>query len=472
MSQVPYELGERALTMREPVEPFIGLLAVGAGTLLAMQMIPPGCQAAGALFPAAAIMSAGLLFAPILCLVRDPRAFFRLENLLMFGLVYWLLLDLLQGAYDLGNTSQTAVEKALLSVGLFAAGIWTAGLLPKRKLPQFVLEATNLKLAPAIVFDIAVLFFCLAMVNYLLACEFDVGLMFSSLAVGRWEAPWSRDSYGDWSAFRDHLQYFGYVLPTLTTVQLLQRGWKHPATIGCAVMSVTVLVFLTQSGGRRIIGVTVGAAILFWLLSHPRLQKAQMFWAACAVAALLAVLQVMFQYRSEGLGKVLQDREVKLTDNHVRVDDNFLRLAQTIDLVPDSYPYVYEKRLLYTLARPIPRVFWKDKPKDYGFSLAGVLTKQIVTLSASVIADWYVMGGLAIVFFGGLFYGCLSSLWSQLLAVTHRPAATLTYSLGCMAVFTSLRSLDELVLQSYMVFAWIGASLLMVRFQKKPDEFS
>jgi len=467
MSAVSHKFVECDLPMRNPVYPFTGLLATVGSTLVAVLMTPVEYQTAGALFPAAFVMTAGLLLAPVLSFVRDARSFFRLENLLMLGLVYWLLLDLLEGAYALSGVNSAAVEKALLSIGIFAAGIWTAGLLPERPLPRFILEATKLKLVPGVVFEVAIVFFCLAMLNYMLACEFDVVLMFSSLSVGRWEAPWTRATVGDWTAFREHLVYFGYVLPTLTTVQMIQRGWRHAATIACAVMSVTVLLFLTQGGGRRIIGVTVGAAILFWLLTKPRLKKTEMLWGACAVATLLAFLELMLAYRSVGLGKVFQDEEITLRTSQIHVDDNFLRLAQTIDLVPDSFPYVYEKRLLYTFARPIPRVFWRDKPTDYGFNLAKTLTNQIVTLSASVIADWYVMGGLGVVFFGGLFYGWLASTWSRLLAVRNSPAATLIYSLGCMAVFTSLRSLDELVLQSYMVLAWIGASLLLLRFQQQ-----
>ena len=51
--------------MRDSVRPFTGLLAVVGSTLLAVLMIPQEYQAAGALFPAAAIMAVGLLLAAL-----------------------------------------------------------------------------------------------------------------------------------------------------------------------------------------------------------------------------------------------------------------------------------------------------------------------------------------------------------------------------------------------------------------------
>jgi hypothetical protein len=456
---------ETSFASKNSVYPFTGLLAVVGSTFVALTMIPSDYQTEGALCSPATVMASGFLLAPVLSSARAAKNFFRVEHLLMFGLVYWLLIDLIQGAYGLSGATIGGVEQALLSIGIFAAGIWIGVMLPAARPPGFVLESTRLELTPEAVFSVTIVFFCLTMFNFLLACQFDVVLMFASLSKNRWATPWAAEEMGSWSSFRDHLAYFGYVLPTLTTLHALKRGWRHPASIISVAMTVTVLAFLSQSGGRRIIGVTVGAAILFWLLTRPHLKTSQLFLGALAVVTLLVFMQLMLEYRNVGVDRILTNDEIRISTTHLHIDDNFLRLAQTIDLVPESYPYVYEKRLLYTLARPIPRVFWKDKPTNYGFNLARSVTNQMVTLSASVIADWYIMGGLGVIFFGGVFYGCLAAMWNRLRELKNNVAATLSYSLGCMAVFTSLRSLDELVLQSYMLFAWIGISLLLLRVQ-------
>ena len=55
--------------------------------------------------------------------------------------------------------------------------------------------------------------------------------------------------------------------------------------------------------------------------------------------------------------------------DYLHVDDNFLRLAQVIQLVPAQHDYVYLQQLIFTAVRPVPRVFWPGKPIDPGFDL-------------------------------------------------------------------------------------------------------
>jgi hypothetical protein len=402
-------------------------------------------------------MILGLLASPALSCAQNPKMILRVDSLVMLGLVYWLLLDLVQAAYELNGISCDGIDGALVGIGLFAGAFWIAWLFPPHGLPRFLREAACWSLNPGMTFWLAVAFFLLAMLNYALACHFDVVLMFSALFCGRWDAPWMRGALGGWEAFRDHLQYFGYVLPTLTVLQATQRGWAHRKTILCCLMSLTVLLFLSQSGGRRILGVTVGAAIACWILTSYRLSLRRCVAALCAMGGLLILMQLMLEYRDVGFSRALKDNTLRISSDHLNVDDNFLRLAQTIDLVPDQHPYVYGKRLLFTLVRPIPRVFWEGKPTTPGFDLAMFRGQRGVSLSSSVIADWYVMGGWSIVLLGGFFYGRLAGMWSGLLALKHNLVAALIYSVGAMAIFASLRSLDELVLQSYPLLA-----LLMV----------
>lgn len=173
-------------------------------------------------------------------------------------------------------------------------------------------------------------------------------------------------------------------------------------------------------------------------------------------------MQLLLEYRGTGFQRLLEDGEIKTQYDHIHIDENLWRLAQTIDIVPESHPYVYGQRLLYTLARPIPRVLWPDKPLTPGFDLAQAIDCRGASLSSSVIADWYVMGGFPMIVLGGLFYGRLASTWSQLLAIPHNLVALIIYCLGAMAIFASIRSIDELVLQSYVLLAWfLVANLLL-----------
>ncbi len=46
------------------------------------------------------------------------------ENFVAVGFVFWLLLDLIQGAYDLRDASDEALQLALIAIGLSSAAMW------------------------------------------------------------------------------------------------------------------------------------------------------------------------------------------------------------------------------------------------------------------------------------------------------------------------------------------------------------
>src|ERR1044071_4603661 len=95
--------------------------------------------------------------------------------------------------------------------------------------------------------------------------------------------------------------------------------------------------------------------------------------------------------------------------------DNFYRLSQIIQLIPESYPYVYHKYLIYVVLRPVPRIFWQGKPVDPGFDLPTALGVQGVSYSYSVIGELYMSLGFIGIALGGWFYGRVSAFARGLL---------------------------------------------------------
>ena len=189
----------------------------------------------------------------------------------------------------------------------------------------------------------------------------------------RWAAPWGRGQLGGWDAFLDQFQYFGYLLPALTVIVGRRAGWGNARTLLCGAMAIIMLIFLSQSGSRRVIGVVFGIAIITWVLTEQRLRTKHLLIGAGAVAALLLSLQVMLEYRGFGLAALFEgeNNEPIFEREYVHVDDNFYRLCQVIALIPDYYPHTYYKYFVYVLVRPIPRVFWPDKPVHPGWTCQG-----------------------------------------------------------------------------------------------------
>ncbi|ELS02163.1 hypothetical protein Xen7305DRAFT_00018750 [Xenococcus sp. PCC 7305] len=453
------------LSQKYRIYPILGLMGTFLGTILALISIPNNPYPAGALFSSALMMSIGLAIAPMVAIFRNPQTALRIEHILILAPIYWLLLDLLQGTYNLVEVNVLGIEGAFVAIGLFVSGIWIASLSRPWKLPRFLAKSTSYVLDAPIIFRFILVFFSLGIFKYAYACNFNPTRMIYYLGTNRWTAPWGRGQLGGWDAFLDHLSYFGYLLPTLTILLILKSQKLTAKVIMAIALSLFMAAFLAHGGGRRIIGVIFGAALICWFIQLKQIKIKHFLIGIICTAILLAFLQLMLEYRGVGFQKIIQTGEVQLTHEHLHVDDNFLRLAQIIDIVPRYHPYVYEKQVFYVLVRPIPRVFWQGKPTNPGFDLPSILGKKGVSLSSSVIGEWYLSGGFLIVFFGGWLYGRLANC-ASLLLIQDTQSAKLVYSLSTMTLFAGSRSMQDLILMSYAILAWIFITELVLSRQR------
>jgi hypothetical protein len=458
-----------SLTMRSTL---LGILSTGIATALAILLIPDNSSGEGALFYPALVMSAGLATAPVVAAFRYPKALLRGESLIALAPIYWLFLDLLQGVYTMEDIAADQVRQAFLAIGLFVAMVWLGAIRRSWRIPQLLISSVSQEFSINTYFGLAVACFFIGMLNFAVPCNFNVFEMVHYLGQERWSAPWGRGQLGGWDAFLDHLQYFGYLLPVLTVVIGRRVGIRNVRTLICTAMSIVMVLFLAQSGSRRVIGVVAGMALILWVLDQRRLRVKHLLTTVFAIGALLIALQVMLEYRNVGLGVLVGTGEVPtgrvakrqlLEGQHLRVDDNFYRLCQIIQLIPESYPFVYQKYLVYVVVRPVPRVFWPDKPVDPGFDLPTALGVQGVSYSYSVIGELYMSLGFIGIAMGGWFYGRVASTASGLLARSQTQGALVIYSIVVMALFSGMRSILDLILVSYVVLAWVALSHLFMK---------
>jgi hypothetical protein len=460
-----------SLTLRSTL---LAIISIVIATTLAILLIPDDPATEGALFYPALVMSAGLATAPLFAALRHPKALLRGESLLSLAPIYWLLLDLLQGVYPLQDITADQVRQAFLAIGLFVGMVWLSALRRAWRLPQVLVRSISQEFSLNTYFGLAVACFLIGMLNFAVPCNFNVFEMVHYLGQDRWAAPWGRGQLGGWDAFLDHLQYFGYLLPVLTVVIGRRAGLRNPRTIAGVGMSVIVALFLAQSGSRRVIGVVIGMALILWILDQQRLRVKHLVLTLLAVVALLMTLQVMLEYRNVGLSVLVGNGEIAsgrfekrqiLEEQHLRVDDNFYRLCQIIQLIPASYPFVYHKYLTYVIVRPVPRVFWPGKPVDPGFDLPTALGVEGVSFSYSVIGELYMSLGFIGIALGGWFYGRVAAMARDLLARGTTQGALVIYSIVVMALFSGMRSILELILVSYVVLAWVGLSHLFIKLR-------
>ena len=438
-------------------EAVIGFATTSASVLLALAVFPNDPTPRGALTLPAVILSAGILVVPVARAVCRSPQLLGADNLVAVGFVFWLLLDLIQGAYDLRDAADWALRDAFIAVGVSAAAMWLGVAGQPWKLPNWLGEIASRPMDTRIAARLVPLCFFLGMFNFAYATGFDLPRMFSYLGEPRWSAPWGRGQLGGWDAFGDQLQYFGYVLPSLTALLIARRGFTFGALVA-VVASAVMLAFLSQGGGRRIIGVTVGAAILVWIQAQPELKVRRLVIAAAAVVGMLTVMQFMLNIRGQGYEAFAFRGESEY--DYLHVDDNYLRLAQVIQIVPAEIPYVEHRQIWFTIVRPIPRVFWPGKPVDPGFDLPAIVGMKGVSLSTSIIGEWYLTYGWIAIIFGGWLHGRLARTVNQLREVEIYKTNPIVYGLAVMVLVSGMRSMQDLVIMSYAVVAWWAANRL------------
>ena len=452
----------------------LAILSTGMATALSVLLVPEEPSAEGALFYPALVMSAGLATAPFVTALRHPKTLLRGECLLSLAPIYWLLLDLLQGVYGMPDITADQVRQAFLAIGIFVVLVWLGALRRSWKLPKVLISSVSQEFSINTYFALAVASFVIGMLNFAVPCDFNIFEMVHYLGQDRWAAPWGRGQLGGWDAFLDHLQYFGYLLPVLTVVIGRRLGVRNVRTLICVALSVVMALFLAQSGSRRVIGVVGGMALILWVLDQQRLRVKHLFATVFAIVVLLVTLQLMLEYRNVGLSVLVGQSEAPsgrfekrqlLEEQHLRVDDNFYRLCQIIQLIPEQHPFVYHKYLIYVIVRPIPRVFWPGKPVDPGFDLPTALGVEGLSLSYSVIGELYMSLGLIGVALGGWLYGRIASTASGLLTRCRTQGALVIYSIVVMALFSGMRSILELILVSYVVLAWVGLTHLFIKLR-------
>lgn len=435
----------------------VGVASTGVGLLIALSIFPASPSPQGALFVPALVLTGGILFVPVARAVRRASTMLNAENFVALGFIFWLLLDLIQGAYDLSDAPDWAIRDAFIAIGVSAVAMWFGVGGKPWSVPKWLGEIAAAPMSTRAVSRLVIVCFLLGMFNYAFATGFNLPVMFSYIGSSRWAAPWGRGQLGGWDAFLDQMQYFGYVLPSLTALLIARRGFK-PMTFVAIIASVIMLAFLSQGGGRRIIGVTVGAAILVWIQSNPGIPIRKLVIAAVSAVFLLAGMQFMLNIRTLGY----EEYAFRGTSDYdyLHVDDNFLRLAQVVEIIPNNHPYVGWNQIWFTLVRPVPRVFWPGKPVDAGIDFSAAVGAKGVSLSTSIIGEWYLSYGWLAVIFGGWLHGRFARAADTLHEEERYKANPIVYALTVMVLVSGMRSMQDLVIMSYALVAWWAANRL------------
>lgn len=428
---------------------FWGSLLPVLGYVIAIIVLPHDTSDSLGVAIASFLYSLFLLAYPIARLDRSPVSWMRAENIVTVSIIYWILIDVLQMAYPLPFDYELVVKLYGL-ITLFVVGMWVGCYGIPVRAPRFLVNET-MGVEPGTLAVVIILAGTLGISDFVYRADFDIDQIIDGLTAPRFETPWQREFLGDWSAFSYHLQYFGYLVPSVTVVAIYRLGFRNPVVWLGLAFSLLILTFHAQSGGRRIVGGIVLAALVCWLLSARQLSPAKMMGAFLAAFGLLGLMQAMLLVRNMGLvGEYRLD-----TYDYLHVDDNFLRLGQTLEIFPEAHPFVGWNMVIYALIRPIPRVLWPDKPVDPGFSIADELGVPNTSYSITAIGEGYVTAGVATVAVYGLAFGLLAGVINSTMRGARGIVNPIVPAVMIMTIFIGMRSIIELVLMSYVLVAWL-----------------
>ena len=397
----------------------------------------------------AIIFSIAILVHPLEQIIKGGiRQFLRADVLLTTSFIYWALLDIIQERYTLVNLSVESVQLTFVYIACFILVVQVFANYQFR-IPSLVKDASRINLDTKKLLTIVVLCFLVGLFPFYRGAYYDFSYMLEGLTRPRFSAPWMRGSGGGFNAIFEHMKYFGYVLPALTALIIVKEG-KFSTKVALALaLTIFFSAFEFQGGGRRLTGFLSGMGIITYLVAkRNELNFKHLITTGLLGVGILVLMDMQLTFRNVGYEDMFTEYEYGEFEE-IKVDDNFLRIAQVVDHVPEYHSYSGMQFLFWAFARPIPRFFWEGKPVSPGFNVASMVGEQGVSLTTTVVGEAYASLGLTMIIIIGMLYGLLAGTLNRML---HEPMGIIgiaLYAIGTLALVGGVRSLVDLILYSY-----------------------
>ena len=286
----------------------------------------------------------------------------------------------------------------------------------------------------------------------------------------RFEQPWGRGRFGDFSAMLYELNMLINLVPPLAGIILARRQRFGVISLTLVVCGFLLTLFIAIAGATRsVLATYLITFIIGFAFAAPKGRKKELLILSGAATALMMFGTVaMLHIRSQGLKKFLNgEAAFSITKaDTLYVDYNLCNIANLTTVFPSRVPYLGLEVPYLALIRPIPRALWKGKPEGLTNSIEhalGDFTGKI-TISASFAGEAYMAGGFFGVLLCGLFFGAVNGWWSHLMGPRNSELGVLIYSSGFFAAVISMRSLFTYTTALLPTVAAIVGTSYLVRY--------
>ncbi len=406
----------------------------------------------------------GLIGLSYLLQVATKRfVFFSARNVVLFGIIYWILSDVIQMIPAIYQLKIETAAQSMMYVFLFTLAVQAGYLLPPfRWIRKRFLELKDPH-SPNFSFILLALAFCIGAFPYFYYSDWSLSKVIEGILSSRYygaDVGWRRDILGDERVLVLSLDFFFVIFPSLVAFYVVsfRRNWIKKMIL----IFLTAVVWMAEfyMGTRQVLGFVVLAPMLTIYLTLPqRKRKFLLLFFSIGIFILSYLMEVQVYKRSGGFlnqKEGIFSIETREPDRYVTVDDNFCQFSRLIDYVPKQYDFVYFGELWYLLTRPVPRFLWEDKPVGFGWLFArDIIGVKDMTYSYSVLGDFYVSFGVVGIILGGILFGMLSRNLDQLIPYlgTGKVGAAL-YTLCLLTIGMAVRSLQIVVFFGYYSLAF------------------
>lgn len=402
-------------------------------------------------------------------LKKGLGAVIHTDVVLVQSFIYWTLLDVIQERYPLTGVTLTAVKYTYIYIALFVMAV-ILGTNFSFRMPKLFTEASSVDLSEKMIFNFFIFSFSIAIFYFYKSAYYDFNYMIKALTKPRFSAPWARGAEGGFGAIIEHFKYFGYFLPSLAVIYTIKVKKFTPKVILVYFLAIFFSAFEFQGGGRRITGFLAGVAVITYLVYKRHDLKIRHFLALGVVAGgMIILLDMQLAFRNRGYEGMFQEYDVESL-SEVRVDDNFFRIAQLIDWMPNIYPHAGLQWVIYSLSRPIPRFIWENKPLDPGYDVAKMAGEYGVSLTTTIVGESYASGGMYMIIIIGMVYGIIAASFRRILYTDLGVLGFALYSIGTLAIVGGVRALVDFIIFSYALLGLLFLYRYVLKSRLKKEE--